>query len=561
MKYAALILALLMNVNIGVYAQNSNKYAKYLVILSDKNNNIHEIVHPHTFLSQRAIERRKTQDINLSQSDLPVNTSYIEGVARVGAKVRFSSRWFNAIVVEIAAEGKEKQLEALTALFYVQEVLPLSQSKRERKKRNKPLQGFSIQQNSQMVTEADAVFYGSTFRQINMLAGDFLHANGYTGEGMHVAIIDAGFKNADELPVFDALRERGKLHTGYDFVEGDEDVFDVGSTHGTHVFSIMAGNLPGTYVGSAPDADYWLFRTEDASSENLVEEFYWIAAAEFADSVGVDVINTSLGYTTFDDPSMNHSYSDLDGNTTYITRAADLAAAKGILVVSSAGNQGNKPWKHITAPADGDSVLTIGAVDSMQTYSSFSSLGPTSDGQIKPDIVGQGTATAYARYTGSYSVGNGTSYASPLVAGLATCLWQANPDRSNMDIIQAIQKSANQYENPDEFVGYGVPNFYTANLIVAEDPIVDFDEQTIAFAYPNPAMDMINVYYYSVEEEMVRMELFDAFGRLLMGNETKVLKDAPYRFQFPYWEMLNNGLYFLRIASPSQQKVLQVIKE
>jgi serine protease AprX len=392
-----------------------------------------------------------------------------------------------------------------------------------------------------------------------MLNGDYLHAAGYTGEGLTCAIIDAGFTNVDELSVFERLFDNGQILGTFDFVEGDADVFGH-NAHGTHVFTIMGANEPGVYVGAAPDANYWLFRTEDAASETLLEEYNWLAAAEFADSVGVDLINSSLGYSTFDNTSNNHSYADMDGNTTVISKAADMAASKGILVVVSAGNQGNKPWHYVTAPADADSVLSVGAVDSLKQYVSFSSVGPSADGQIKPNIVGQGHNTAYVGTDGNLKHGNGTSFSAPLIAGLATCLWQAYPEKNNMDIIGLIESSASQAQNPDNHLGYGIPNFYTAMLQGNNDPILNFDEEMVAFVYPNPFANDASIYYYANLNEIITLQLYDYTGRLLASYATEVRVDTPYKFDFPNWVKYPKGAYLIKIISDQQQKNLKSIK-
>ena len=433
--------------------QKAANYAKYWVALTDKNESPYRIDEPQEFLSQRAIERRQRAGISITANDLPVSPTYQTEIKNTGAKLLYASRWMNGVLLQIE---DSTILQAVLDLPFVKSGEAIAP---KRKPNGKSQLRFLKEEIEIFDNEA---YYGSTFGQLQMLNGDYLHAHGYTGKGMTVAVFDVGFTGVNHLEAFAAMRDENRLLGSHDFVDGDEDAFS-GGNHGTQVLSTMAAKLEGVFVGSAPDAAYWLFRTEDGASETHVEEYNWLAAAEFSDSVGVDVINSSLGYSLFDGSTYSYSYEDMDGNTTIITRAADLAASKGILVVTSAGNQGQKPWRYITAPADGDSVLTVGAVDGSESYASFSSKGPAYDGRTKPDVAAQGKGMALIHSNGNiFDTGSGTSYSSPIVAGLAACLWQANPSAGNMDVLQAIQRSASQYQNPDDLMGYGIPDFYRA---------------------------------------------------------------------------------------------------
>ncbi len=318
------------------------------------------------------------------------------------------------------------------------------------------------------VTSGESYDYGQAFNQINMLNGIPLHDLGYDGAGMTIAVLDAGFLNANVLSAFDSLWLNNQIIGYKDFVSPlAPDIFG-SHTHGTSVLSTMGANLPAEMVGTAPKADYWLLRSEDDATEYLIEELNWASAAEYADSVGVDVINSSLVYNTFDDPAQDHTYAYMDGNTTPITIAADLAASKGILVVNSAGNSGSSSWHYIGAPADGDSVFSIGAVNSSGVYASFSSTGPTYDGRIKPNVVAQGQgSTIISAYSGNVISGNGTSFSSPITAGMVASLWQAHPDKKNTEIMEAIQQSATQALNPDSLLGFGIPDYFAAHTLLS----------------------------------------------------------------------------------------------
>ena len=333
--------------------------------------------------------------------------------------------------------------------------------------------------------------YGSSGLQIEMLRGDYLHDRGYSGSGVLIAVFDGGFHNTQNIPAFDHMRNEGNLQGTYSFVLQDSNVYTRGS-HGTHVLSVMAAFSEGSFVGTAPDADYWLFMTEDQIVEVNAEEYNWLAAAEVSDSLGVDIINSSLGYSTFDPGQNDYSPADLDGQIGVVTQAALFAARKGILVVNSAGNAGADPtWKKVTKPADADSILAVGAVDVQQQWATFSSKGPTVDGRIKPDVVAMGDQARYIATNGFPTQGNGTSFSSPIVAGLSACLRQAYPNHSTENIRQTILQSADQYYTPDTLKGFGVPNFDIAyNNVISRE---EFQPKNNITLFPNPVREKITV--------------------------------------------------------------------
>ena len=331
---------------------------------------------------------------------------------------------------------------------------------------------------------------------------------------------------------------------------GNDSVYEDNS-HGMSVLSCMAANKPGVFMGTAPDAHYLLLRTEDAGSEFIIEEDNWVAAAEFADSAGAWIINSSLGYTEFDDPQTSHTYLDLDGNSTHVTRGADIAASKGILVVNSAGNSGDNAWRYIGAPADGDSVLTIGAVDSLGNYASFSSQGPSAAGRIKPNVSCTGQATWIVTSAGNIGRANGTSFSSPILAGAAACLWQAFPDASNMEIYKAIEQSAHQYENPDYFVGYGIPNFTKAFGILKKARNADAEKDSLLNAFPNPASESLAVAFYSGKAQTIVMSLTKLSGKLVQEQEIDVLPYHTNTLQFEFSRRVSAGSYILAIKNES----------
>ncbi|MDB5262108.1 MAG: type sorting protein [Adhaeribacter sp.] len=449
----------------------------HLIYFKNKEQSPYSLDNPQQYLSERAITRRYKQQINLSKRDLPVNPAYTAGLKGKGAAVLYTSRWFNAAVVSCDSVT----LTELYKLNFVKNGQTLSR-RSQPAINNKPGNVTPKKNNTaNRRLKTDQANYGAAFMQANMLGVLEMHDAGYRGDGMQVAIFDGGFKGVDQVPAFLHLFEENRLKGTFDFVQKDTGVFEK-DNHGTNVLSTLAAYQPGNFIGNAYKASYYLFITEDSRSEHNIEEINWLLAAEFADSAGVDVINTSLGYNIFDAPSRSYTYEDMNGRNALITRAADYAAATGMLVVASAGNEGNKPWRYISAPADGDSVLSVGAVDSLGRLASFSSVGPTADGRTKPNLVAQGVAAAVINPTGSVVRANGTSFSGPILAGLAVGFWQANPSLTNWQVIQYLQRTASQAGNPDNLFGYGIPNFKKAHELAQVD-----ENNTLVF--PNPVQN------------------------------------------------------------------------
>lgn len=436
----------------------------FWIEFTDKGPGISErLNHPESILSPDALIRRATHQIPLTASDLPVYQAYLDALNTVGMRTQLTSRWLNGCL----ATGSMSDIPSLGQFPFVKGSRVLGH-----------LSGGITSGDS----EEAVLDYGQASRQINMLNIPSLHQQGYQGQGMRIAVIDAGFPGVDSLEVFDSLRTRNRIVDTYDFVADTTWVY-AASSHGTRVLSTISSYSPGKMIGAAPQAEILLYRTEDASREVQKEEFYWVAAVERADSIGVDIIHTSLGYNKFQD-SPGYVYEDLDGNKAIITTAGDMAASKGILVVTSAGNEGNKRWKHITAPCDGDSILCVGSVTRWRDRSTFSSVGPSADGRIKPDVVAMGTATTTAGPTPRIQLSNGTSFAAPIVAGMTACIWQANRSASNMQIIDAIKLSSDQAGLPDSEYGYGIPNAQGADSLLKTGQ--DLTSLTIAQATKPP---------------------------------------------------------------------------
>ncbi len=538
----------------------------YVVRFSDKANSPYSVDHPSAFLTSAAIARRTSQNIPILEDDIPVNTNYLEAVAATGAQIAAVSRWFNMVAVWIQNPAIIPSIEALP---FVYEVVSMSGSEKSGIKTNWKSNAFFDEEISEIELKPmihkkilnDYYDYGQATTQVEMLNGKYLHNQGFRGQGMTIAVLDAGFRNVDVNPAFDSLRANNRILGTHDFVSPGNNVYHPGiHPHGANVLSIMAANLPGQMVGTAPEASYWLLRTEDAggpsdNTEYLMEEYYWISGAEFADSVGAYVINSSLGYTTFNDPTQNHSYADMNGLTTPITLGANRAAEKGILVVNSAGNSGSSPWLYIGAPADGLHLLAVGAVKGNGSYAAFSSIGPSYDGRVKPDVTARGDSTSYVNTSGQVRAGNGTSYSSPVIAGMAACLWQTHTNVSNTNVYQAIVRSSSQYQNPDHLKGFGIPDFEMARFMLTRDDSVLSSKGIIRIS-PNPANSYIFVETLKPGSSIRRVILCDMGGRIILGNHygqgrTFLTENLTY---------IKSGMYVLKIELDSGNETVKIVK-
>ena len=466
MNYVLLLITFLL---LSAGESTAQTFSKKVVFFTDKGGTSYSISNPSAYLSTRAIERRTRYNINIDSTDIPVLQRYVDSVTAAGAvTILGKSKWLNAVIIQTTDAAAVAKINSYPFVVKTNDAaLRKYYTKVADKFLNEPIDSTpSVFRISQSL--ADTFNYGSSSNQILIHNGQFLHNIGARGQGMVMAFLDAGFTGFATNRFFDSARARNQFLGTWDFVSNNSNVNE-DHPHGLNCFSITAAYIPGTFVGSCPEANYYLLRTEDDTTEQIIEEYNWVLGAEYADSAGVDVISSSLGYSTFDDPTFNHSYADMNGNTTVISRMADLAAKKGMLVVNSAGNSGNNSWKFITAPADGDSVLSVGAVNNSGAIASFSSYGPTSDGQIKPDVVSVGLGTVLSTTSGTVATGNGTSFSGPNMAGLATCLWQLFPEYNNHRIITALRESADRFTAPHEQYGYGLPNMKKAfGVLVSE---------------------------------------------------------------------------------------------
>jgi len=427
----------------------------YRLTLTDKKGTPYSIKHPEKFLSQKALERRKRQGLKVDSTDLPINPAYLEGIEATGAKVMCKSKWNNTVLVKVM---ENFNVETLTALPYVADAFKVWTSPNELKRPSRVIYSKQLEPRE----EATDKIYGASALNIDMVNGRKLHEMGYRGENITIAVFDGGFMNADSLPALRGIKLLGTK----DFVAFPAESIFCELDHGTKVLSTIALDVKGTFVGTAPDAMFWLIRTEDDATETQAEEDYWAAAAEFADSVGVDIITSSLGYQDFDDKTTDHKYMELDGNHAIISRTASRLASKGIIHVNSAGNDGTAQWHKINFPADARDILAVGALKPDKTNASFSSLGPSQDGRVKPDIMSLGSPAAVMSGRGKLSNDMGTSFAAPIIAGMVASLWQSAPKATAYEVMDAIRRSADSYEYPNNVFGYGIPDFEKAYYIL-----------------------------------------------------------------------------------------------
>lgn len=514
--------------------------SKYRIVFANKDNTPFTTEAPGYFLSPKALERRQRQRIPLSFNDLPVTPAYIDSLAAAGAKVLNVSKWFNAATIQVF---DDLTLDKIAKLTFVRKDYVLKSSGSSLVRKGATVTGMK------KAAEYAGFDYGPSWWQTGLHNGQLLHNRGYTGKDITIAVIDAGYNSADVLPVFEKLRVNGQILGSRDFVESGASVF-TGPSHGMAVLSIIGGYLPGELTGTAPDADFYLLRSEDGASEFVIEEDNWIAAAEFADSVGADIISSSLGYSEFNEPMQSHTYTDMNGNTARVTLAADLAASKGMLVVVSAGNEGGEPWRYISAPADGDSVLAVGAVDPAKFAAGFSSRGPSSDGRVKPDVMAIGKGTYVASLDGTVRQGNGTSFSAPVIAGLAACLWQANTGASAMELRTAICESGDRFTEPDNDYGYGIPDFNLANILLQ----VGQENETFANQvniFPNPFNNVLYLVFKSAIDVPVDVSLYDVTGKELFRTIYPEVAGRNYVKIEGAFDDLPKGAYVIKIKAGS----------
>lgn len=560
MKNKILLFGILVFMSVPFFAQIAPD--TYYVQFTDKNNSPYSINNPEAFLTQRAIDRRDVQDIAIVENDLPVNPQYLAGVAGTGAEILWPTKWLNGVTIFTESQTV---IDAINDLSYVQTVLSLEGGDGKHKKAFFENESIGVEQLPEYTESGRSINelnYGWAEFQIDQINGIPLHNAGFQGQGMLIAVLDGGFEGVDTHELFDSLWVNDQILGTQDYVNKGGSVY-TDSQHGKNVLSCMAANQSGVMIGTAPKANYWLLRSEDINSENVIEEYNWISAAEFADSVGADVINSSLSYVDFELPEWDHDYSDLDGNTAVSTRAADFATSKGMLICNSAGNSGEDsqfPWNG--APADADSVFSVGAVRDDNQRASFSSHGPTVDGRIKPAIMGLGQGTTVANGTVSgVTFGSGTSYSSPIIAGMSTCLWQANPDMTVMEVQAAIKQSGSYSQNPDNYMGWGIPDYEKANWIMTTVENETVLNEDIVKVWPNPFISNLNIEVNIENSVNVDLELRYSSGDLIIKQTLNLSEYNPEIYLSNVIDRLPSGVYFLRVIADTRVQVVRLVKQ
>ncbi|MCC3152938.1 S8 family serine peptidase [Hymenobacter sp. BT770] len=531
---------------------------RHLIYFRDKAGTPFTVGKPEQFLSARSLARRSRQGIAILPRDLPVSPTYVSQVRGVAGspQVLYTSRWFNAAVVSCDS----LTLGRIKALPAVRSAATLNRSFQPVAPTPAPVQ---VTANAASNPQTKRAQYGSAYRQNEQIGALAMHEAGYRGEGMQIAVFDAGFPGVDLIAALQPLYQEKRLVSTRNFVDGGTSVYQR-SSHGTNCLSAMAGNQTGFYIGSAPKATFHLCITEDVNSEHPIEEANWLAAAEYADSAGVDIISSSLGYTTFDAPSKSYTYADMNGRTAISSRAATMAARVGILVVNAAGNEGDDPWHYVSAPADADSIMSVGAVDSLGNHANFSSYGPTADGRIKPTLSAMGRASAVLAPNGAAFRGSGTSYACPILAGMVAGFWQANPTLTAQQVITALRSTASQASAPDNVLGYGIPNFVKAyNAQHTSAPLDpngqlpgDGDALTL---FPNPTGDgPVMLFLPSpMRGQPLLVRVVDARGALVAEQQLAAVAGSRTPLQLG---RLAKGVYICEVSAGTTRRSVKFVQ-
>ncbi|MFK7952505.1 MAG: S8 family serine peptidase [Ekhidna sp.] len=530
---------------------SSQEVNRYFAYFTDKEgaDYPYNISSPEEFLTLKAIERRNKQGISINESDLPVNPAYTQSLKEAGAEVYFSSKWMNGALIQMDAD----LFTSIQGLSFIDSLTIIAEDKRLVSPSASPSIPTSFTDPSSMNGNSDI--------QLLMLGADHMHSDNVKGQGMLIAVLDNGYRGVNEYSPFKHLWENDRIVATKDFVQNSGNVFQFGD-HGTSVLSIMGAKYEtetDSLYGIAYESNYILCITEEGGSEDRIEEYNWLLGAEYADSLGADVINSSLGYKTFDIEEHDYTIKDLNGKTAISSLAATMAANKGIVVVVSAGNSGdsnNSERRLINHPSDADQILTVGSVRVDFSRSGFSSIGSTIDGRIKPDVAAFGDATAVVRGNGSISRGSGTSFASPLIAGFAACIWQANPDRNYNEIITAIKNSGHQASEPDNLLGWGVPNYSQAKDVKVLN-VTDILANKITF-YPNPFTgDKLYLHAEGKIKRGISVKILDAQGQEVFYKEYSA-KDTKKDIELTI-ENSQPGVYYLFLQSGKETKAIKLI--
>ena len=522
----------------------------YYIRFIDKNHNSYSIDRPEAFLSPRCIERRRAQHIPLKESDLPLTDSYVNAMLQLADRIVYRLKWDNAGIFkssDTAFTSKAKQFPFIKSVTKISGTCPSTVQKKldPATLRNLP------------PVPLDTGFYGAASNQNAMININALHQMGYWGDRVLIAVMDGGFAGVSTNPYFAQTYAQDRVLYTWNYVHDTSYVYAYDS-HGAETFSTISANIPNKMVGTAPNAQFLLFITEDVRSEKIIEEYNWANAAEVADSIGADVISTSLGYTTFDpvDSIYNTTYASLNGDSTPISKAVNVAASKGILVITSAGNDGNNSWHYLDTPGDADSGVAIGAVNAQGTIVDFSSWGPNSAGVLKPNICARGLSAAVVLTDGVLGFNSGTSFSCPITAGAFACLREAFPSVPYRTMIDAVQQSGNYASNPNDNYGYGIPDFGLAYQYLKVLYPADTLPTIHSLVYPNPFTTSFNIVISGLLNDPVNLDVYNLLGQKVWAVSYPI-GTYPDNIISVHWPDLDNGSYTLRINGTHTTRLIK----
>jgi len=513
------------------------------VYFNDKPNAAAFFSNPLSELSQKALDRRTAQGIALVTNDAPLEVTYVDQIASAtGITVMAKSKWLNCLHIR----GSVTDIKALAALPFVNNVRFADNSLN-----NKMATSATISPVNKSLEVQQSFNYGNSANQIQMLNGHLLHQTNYTGSGKIIAVLDSGFLGVDTAQPFQRLFTNNLILGGYNYVSQSTNLYEL-HNHGTMTLSCMGGYTDNQLVGTAPDASYYLYITEDVASENPVEESYWVQAAEEADRLGADIITSSLGYFGYDNPNYSYTYSQMTGNTAFASKGANIAFSKGIVVVASAGNSANSADPHIGVPAEANNVLAIGAVKADRSYASFSSIGPSFDLRVKPDVMAQGQSSVLSNTSGSIVTASGTSFSCPIMAGMIACFWQAIPWATNAQIVQFVKQAADRFLTPDNLFGYGIPDFQLA-LNIANLATIENNKEAFVL-YPNPTSSFVTI-SFPVDINDAKILFYNSLGQVVLQ---KTISKSVSTLSL---ETLNSGVYYYKVQNDTVSQSGKIIKE
>lgn len=520
------------------------QYTKIIIQFKDKGSNTFSIANPSQYLSQRALQRRTKYNIAIDSTDLPITKRYIDSIRLAGdVNILSASKWLNQVLIQAADSAALSKIRSFPFVKSAQPVgLRIAVESPVPGKFVETVTPLIVPATSRTAATTDYFDYGSSYGQVHIHEGEFLHNKGFRGENVVIAMLDAGYQQYKTLSVFDSVRMNGQVLGERDFVTFDNSVNE-DDAHGMYCLSIIAANRPGKMIGTAPKAGFLLLRTENSVGEYPIEEHNWVAGAEFADSAGADMITSSLGYNIFNDPAFNHTYSQLYRNAAQVTQGAALACKKGMIVTNSAGNDGSNSWKYISFPADADSVCAVGAVTPTGDPAAFSSYG--FPGKVKPNVASVGVSTVIAGLNNEVVNGNGTSFSNPNLAGLIACLWQAFPAYNNMKILDAVYKSASHYTTSDDRSGFGIPNFRKAYLALKKEQnntLYGADWMWITGSSPS----QVDVRFIGQVEGKATLELFTNTGNIIAAKTFTTEVEEVYNYSFTGLTPMPCGTYSIK---------------